>query len=231
MQACAGRTARDAIARDGYALLRAAWSARKCDELLALLPATAPRAGGARNVLRGESAATQALDDLASALLNRPAFAVRAILFDKTQDSNWTVPWHQDTAIPLLDRHEVPGYRNWSMKEDVWHVQPPQEVLATMLTLRLHLDDCAAHNAPLQVLPGSHAMGRLDTEATAKLVAEVAGVTCVAQAGDVLAMRPVLLHASAKAQRPRGRRVLHVEYAAEELPAPLRWHRAWSAAQ
>lgn len=221
--------ARDAIAGDGYTMLRAAWSARACAALLARLPAAAPRAGGARNVLRGELHATRALDILASALLDQPAFAVRAILFDKTPESNWAVPWHQDTAIPVLDRHQVPGYRNWSIKEGVWHVQPPREVLAAMLTLRLHLDDCDAGNAPLRVLPGSHALGCLDAEATARLVSGNAGVACVAQAGDVLAMRPALLHASARAQRPRRRRVLHVEYAAGELPAPLRYHRAWSA--
>lgn len=221
--------ARAALARDGYAMLRAVRSTHECAELLALLPETALRAGGARNVLRTQTDATVSLDALAATLLGGPAFAVRAILFDKTPDSNWAVPWHQDTAIPVLDRHDTPGYRNWSMKEGVWHVQPPQQVLEAMLTLRLHLDDCDTDNAPLQVLPGSHAWGRLDAYATARLLAEGQGVACVAQAGDVLAMRPALLHASAKAQRPRRRRVLHVEYAADELPAPLRWQRAWGS--
>jgi ectoine hydroxylase-related dioxygenase (phytanoyl-CoA dioxygenase family) len=173
--------------------------------------------------------ALDALDLLASRLMDQPAIAVRAILFDKTPQSNWAVPWHQDLAVPVLERHELPGYRAWSLKERVWHVQPPQAVLEAMLTLRLHLDDCTADNAPLQVVPGSHALGRLDAPATAALLEQGSGVECTARTGDVLAMRPLLLHASAKARQPWQRRVLHVEYAAQELPAPLRWHRAWPA--
>jgi len=48
-------------------------------------------------------------------------------------------------------------------------------------------------------------------------------VTCAARAGDILAMRPLLLHASSKSTQPARRRVLHVEYAASDLPGPFRW--------
>ena len=34
----------------------------------------------------------------------------RAILFDKTPDSNWKVPWHQDVAIAVAARHDEPGF-------------------------------------------------------------------------------------------------------------------------
>jgi len=230
MQAERGRTdaaaVRHAIARDGYALLQGFLNAGECAGLAARLPQTAARAGGTRNV-PSELHCTDALDAAACQLMDRPAFAVRAILFDKTPQSNWAVPWHQDLAIPVHERHDLPGYRAWSLKEGVWHVQPPPAVLDAMLTLRLHLDDCTADNAPLQVVPGSHALGRIGAPATAALLEQRLAVTCAARAGDVLAMRPLLLHASAKARQPRQRRVLHVEYAAQELPAPLRWHRAW----
>jgi len=70
-------------------------------------------------------------------------------------------------------------------------------------------------------------MGRLDARCVQSLLAgSHAPAVCTAQAGDVLAMRPCLLHASGRAVRPLRRRVLHVEYAARELPAPLQWHRA-----
>ena len=42
-------------------------------------------------------------------------------------------------------------------------------------------------------------------------------------AGDVLLMRPLLLHASGRSQGTRQRRVLHIEYAGFELPEELRW--------
>ena len=36
--------------------------------------------------------------------------AVRAILFDKTGDANWTVPWHQDRSIAVATRIDVAGF-------------------------------------------------------------------------------------------------------------------------
>jgi len=190
-------------------------------------PPVPARAGGLRNAW-GITAAPlrERLDALARELLGKRAWAVRAIVFDKTPDSNWAVPWHQDLSIPLRERHEVDGYRAWSRKEGVWHAQPPRAVLEAMLTLRLHLDDCGADNAPLQVLPGSHAHGVLDAAHGAAWAAAGEPVTCIARAGDVLAMRPLLLHSSSKAAQPARRRVLHVEYAAIELPPPLQWRAA-----
>jgi hypothetical protein len=41
--------------------------------------------------------------------------------------------------------------------------------------------------------------------------------------GGVLLMRPLLLHASSASQVPRHRRVLHIEWAAQELPGGLQW--------
>ena len=34
-------------------------------------------------------------------ILNEKAKPVRAILFDKTSDANWKVPWHQDLTIAV----------------------------------------------------------------------------------------------------------------------------------
>lgn len=209
----------------GYALLQGALTQEACRALAAALPDTPARAGGQRGVPDTASAreVIDALDALAQSLLQAPVRAVRAVLFDKTPQSNWAVPWHQDLGIPVRERHECAGFRAWSMKEGIWHVQPPHVVLERMLTLRLHLDDCGSDNAPLHVLPGSHALGRLDGAAVRDRVAQGDAVACPAAAGVVLAMRPCLLHASFKAMRPRRRRVLHVEFASDELPAPLQW--------
>lgn len=217
------------IARDGYLLLCAAITPHACAGLRESGPAVEARAGGARNVLRDwpqAAGALHSLELLARALLGRDARPVRAILFDKTPASNWAVPWHQDLSIPVRERHETEGYSGWSCKEGVWHAQPPRGVLENMLALRLHLDDCGGDNAPLRVLPGSHALGRLDEAGIAARLASSREAVCTAQAGDVLAMRPLLLHASNRAALPGRRRVLHVEYAACELPAPLAWQAA-----
>ena len=218
------------LRQQGYAMLAQVLDAQACASLTLALPAIPARAGGLRNApfAAGADWPTRCvLDKLAGALLEAPAYLVRAILFDKTAHANWAAPWHQDLSIPVRERVDVAGYRGWSLKEGVWHVQAPQHVLEGMLTLRLHLDDCDTGNGPLQVLPGSHVLGRLGADRVQALIAAPRAVTtCTARAGDVLAMRPSLLHASGKALQPRRRRVLHLEYAARDLPLPLEWHRA-----
>ena len=45
-------------------------------------------------------------------------------------------------------------------------------------------------------------------------MAKFAPVVCTVEEGGVLAMRPLILHASSKSLGPAPRRVLHIEYAA-----------------
>jgi ectoine hydroxylase-related dioxygenase (phytanoyl-CoA dioxygenase family) len=100
-------------------------------------------------------------------------------------------------------------------------------MLEQMLTLRLHLDACGPSNGPLRVLAGSHRAGRLAGAEIDRWRAERSADDCQARRGEVLAMRPLLLHASSPATSPAHRRVLHIEYAAVDLPGGLEWHEAW----
>jgi len=156
-------------------------------------------------------------------LLGREAFAVKVLWFDKTPDSNWGVGWHQDQVIAVRRRVETPGFGPWSTKNGTPHVRPPAAVLERMLTLRLSLDPCGPDNGPLRVVPGSHLDGLLAEEVVRDRV--VAPVDCCLEAGDAIAMRPLLLHASSKAAKPSRRRVLHVEFASGDLPGRLEWPR------
>src|SRR5271169_2749719 len=61
---------------------------------------------------------------LVEAILGPQCFAVRGILFNKTQESNWKVVWHQDLTIAVRERREVDGFGPWSKKAGVSHVQP-----------------------------------------------------------------------------------------------------------
>jgi hypothetical protein len=67
--------------------------------------------------------------ELAQAVLGDSAFAVRGILFDKIPEANWKVPWHQDVTIAVRAREDVEGFRPWSTKAGILHVQPPAHVL------------------------------------------------------------------------------------------------------
>ena len=149
--------------------------------------------------------------------------ATKAILFDKTQTANWNLRWHQDLTISLKEKLDIPGYGPWSTKVGVPHVQPPLEVMQSILAARIHLDPCGEDNGALNVLPGSHLYGKLEEDAVQKLRQEIEAVCLACSPGDVIFMRPLLLHSSKKAMRPEHRRVLHIEYSNMTLPSGLAW--------
>jgi ectoine hydroxylase-related dioxygenase (phytanoyl-CoA dioxygenase family) len=97
----------------------------------------------------------------------------------------------------------------------VLHAIAPASALVHIVALRVSLDPSTAANGPLRVLPGTHALGVLDAAAIERQVTEVGPVSCTVGAGGVVAMRPLVLHASSKSTGDARRRVLHLEYAAE----------------
>jgi len=173
--------------------------------------------------LVAQLARSQTILNLVRPHLPAEPLPVRAIYFDKSPDANWLVAWHQDLTIAVRERVEAAGFGPWSMKGGVPHVQPPMEMLERMITVRLHLDDADAGNGALRVLPGSHRFGRLSAEKIQELRATEPEALCVANAGDVLLMRPLILHASGRSNSPKHRRILHIEYAGFDLPPGLQW--------
>ncbi len=161
---------------------------------------------------------------LVTPILGNTCFAVRAIFFDKTPDANWKLGWHQDNVISVKQEIETPGFGPWSRKAGVIQVQPPASILSRMLAVRVHLDANDQHNAPLRVLPGSHEHGWLDDHLDV-WKQRVEEVICCVPAGGAVLIRPLVLHASAAAEQSRPRRVIHIEFACEELPGELEWNR------
>jgi ectoine hydroxylase-related dioxygenase (phytanoyl-CoA dioxygenase family) len=169
-------------------------------------------------------AESAALQSLIAPLIGKQARVVRGIFFDKSSVANWKVPWHQDVAIAVREKKEVAGFTAWSSKAGVMHVQPPVEILASIVTVRLHLDDTDETNGPLRVIPGSHQHGLLSDEMIQQWKTRQTAVTCCVPRGGALLMRPLLLHASSVATQPTHRRVLHLEYSAMDLPQGLAWY-------
>jgi len=148
---------------------------------------------------------------------------VRAILLDKTEATNWSLAWHQDRTICVRERRDVADFGPWTVKSGLLHVAPPFELLARMVTIRIHLDDVPPDNAPLLIAPGSHRAGLVREERINAIVAECGVHACTAQAGDVWIYATPILHASDAAATASRRRVLQVDYAAFDLPGGLEW--------
>lgn len=218
IEGTAHKTCSTQIAQDGYAIIPNVFTPEEVQALAASLEnSNLPRnRAGVRHLLKHPSAAQAASDlrmlGIAQSVLGDGAFPFKATLFDKSPDSNWLIVWHQDTALPLQAKHEVAGWGPWSVKEGVIYAHAPAEALNKVLALRLHLDDSMDQNGPLRVLPGTHASGVLTDEEVKREVAERASMDCTVARGGVLAMRPLIIHASSKSHSALSRHVLHIEY-------------------
>lgn len=211
----------------GFAIVPSVLDAAACNALASSLGDA--NGAGTRGMLHRQEVAALAqsvLADLVRRHLPDAPIPVRGIYFDKRAETNWLVAWHQDLTLALKEQSETAGFGPWSVKEGVPHVQPPMKLLEQMLTARLHLDDTDADNGALRILSGTHRLGRLHAEAIQNCRETHDEILCEAKAGDVLLMRPLLLHASSRSSSPRRRRVLHIEFAGFALPKPLEWHEA-----
>ena len=186
------------FAEAGIAIIEHALDADDLDRLEQAFPVIEPGSGGARMAAFAPEhlallARHTVLQTVAERLGKAPMRLVRALALDKTADVNWFVPWHQDRADELGER--------------------PHETLARTVALRVHLDECGEDNGPLEVLPGTHDLGRIDRAEAARLATSIGPLLCLAARGDIVAMRPLLLHRSQRARIVAHRRVLHLEWA------------------
>lgn len=213
----------------GFELVPEVFHGRRIDFMLEEIARLSPvrTRAGLRHALRLEPvlkiANDPALLNMASRILGPDTLPYRATLFDKSPASNWLVIWHQDTALPMRERANVSGWGPWSTKDGIAYAHAPADALSEVLALRVHLDDSTTHNGPLKVLPQTHNLGILCDDRLQELSKRIPAVECVCPKGGVVAMRPLIVHASSKSQNERPRRVLHIEYAASEfIASPLR---------
>lgn len=206
---------RTSIDARGYALAERALDPAEVDSLTRACERLPGKAFGTRRALELDALrvlATDRLAPLVRALIADDALLVRGLAFDKSTDTNWALAWHRDQQIAVKD-----GRGDGAILEGIPHVPASRAVLDAMIALRVHLDDCDAETGALVVSPGSHQDDGDWSDARE-------ATTISARAGDVLLMRPTLLHRSSRATRPGARRrVLHFEYASGPLAPPLAW--------
>jgi len=148
---------------------------------------------------------------------------VRLVTFDKSPNTNWGLPWHQDRVIALNRKHEVDGFSNWSKKAEIWHCEPPVKLLEKMLFVRLHLDETTIENGAMEIALKSHLSGLVPGTLTKEVVNSCDTEVTNASPGDVLVLAMLTLHRSLPSATVSRRRVLRIDYCAEELPSPLSW--------
>jgi hypothetical protein len=224
--------------RDGFHLLRGAFSDAECDRLLhewqaaseanavGVMRSATGAIYGARNILDLWPAAIHlmhqpALSEAVRLVLGSGFGLVRMLYFDKPPGESWALPWHKDLAIAVRN-NRLPSeqFTCPTTKYGVPHVEAPTWLLERMLTARLHLDEVTEENGPLRVIPGSHRDGKESGS-----VESVVHVLC--GRGDVLLMRPLLSHSSGHSHEgtTRHRRVLHLEFSADrDLTDAYEWH-------
>lgn len=176
-----------AFEREGALLKRGALSAPDLQELERVVAELPPDQAGIRlyglPALRSLLAPSGAIGRVAALALGDACRPVRAILFDKTASTNWGLPWHQDRTIVVTRRIEVEGFGPWTIKSGLLHVAPPFDLLAGMVTLRVHLDSVPEANAPLLIAPGSHRLGQIPEGELKSVVQRCGTAICLADAG------------------------------------------------
>jgi len=164
---------------------------------------------------------TNTLQIYINQLFGNGYFLTKSIYFDKPEQSNWFVAYHQDLTISVTEKLPVDGFNQWTVKHDQFAVQPPVSFLENIFTIRIHLDDTDENNGALKIIPQSHCKGiwRIDTLDHTKETE----VVCKVQKGGVMIMQPLLLHASNRTTNKSRRRVIHLEFSNQPLPGGLQW--------
>ncbi|MCM2373307.1 phytanoyl-CoA dioxygenase family protein [Aporhodopirellula aestuarii] len=240
------------IERYGYRILREVVTEEDCEsigsEIVSILASN--KAGrienrqggvvGGRNLIEHDSLwkdwiASDRITRMIREHVGANACVVRVLFFDKPPGQGWALSLHRDRTIAVKEHHDPPTpFSKPTLKAGVAHVEATDEVLARMLTLRLHLDPMKADNGAVFVVPRSHIVPSKTIEdptndpAAEQYVGEEPQ-TIFCRAGDVFAMRPLLSHGSHSSdpKTQLQRRVLHLEIAPQDiLPEPYQWHTA-----
>ncbi|MEZ2445899.1 phytanoyl-CoA dioxygenase family protein [Chitinophaga sp. RCC_12] len=228
------------LSRDGYTVIPGIFPESAIEEMIALIDGVDPTGPlfrktndlfAIRCFLQEVPAITPliftpGIRQIIRELFGEQHVPVKSIYFDKPGQSNWFVAWHQDLTISVTEKRSVAGYGPWTVKPGQFAVQPPTDILESIYTLRIHLDDTDEQNGALKVLPRSHAKGVYRADSID--LNETPDVSCRVNKGGVMIMRPLLMHASGRSSNGHNRRVIHIEFSDRQLAGGLEWAEAQS---
>jgi ectoine hydroxylase-related dioxygenase (phytanoyl-CoA dioxygenase family) len=162
-------------------------------------------------------------------LIGENYFVVKSIYFDKPENSNWYVAYHQDLTISVDKKVLLENYGPWTVKQNQFAVQPPVEILENITTIRIHLDETNEDNGALKVVPKSH-LKKIYRPETIDWTVEKEE-KCTVPKGGVMLMKPLLLHSSDRTTNHQKRRVIHIEFSNQALPDKIKWAEKYSVCQ
>jgi hypothetical protein len=119
----------------GFAIVPGVFDSREVDAILRELEGETLRRSraGARHLISVPVIAALARDprliSLAARTLDSEPVPFGATLFDKSSNANWLVAWHQDRALPLVERRDSAGWGPWSQKDGVVYANAPATAL------------------------------------------------------------------------------------------------------
>ncbi|MCB9396206.1 MAG: phytanoyl-CoA dioxygenase family protein [Acidobacteria bacterium] len=155
---------------------------------------------------------------LADQLLGTTTLLARTLLFDKNQNTNWHVPWHQDLQIAVKPKEISQDWSAASLKQGRNHAQPPLNIQTQRVHLRFHLDPAGPQEGCLQVLPGSHKQGVFSSPRIPEFANDRSPTFLSGAFATLWAFHPLLLHRSSRSKQPNHkRRVLQLEFVTRQL--------------
>lgn len=216
------------LATKGYEIVNDIYSAKEVDSLLVALNHKGLSGSfGLREFLLTNPAFLELIftpnfKKAISRLFSGHPQAIKSLYFDKPPSANWLVNWHQDLTVNLENRAEAEGFIHWRTKDGRVTVQPSLDILESILTARIHLDDCDSSNGALRVIEGSHKRGVINLK---EWMADKQGIEqiCEVKKGGVVFMSPLILHSSKRTENQKHRRVIHIEFSDRKLPNGLEW--------
>lgn len=219
-RSCFAKLDRDEAMASGFCVAPRVLTERECEELYAQLSSAQGRSRAGIRHLMGIAAVKSLANDprlieFAKLYMSGSPIPFRATLFEKSARANWLVAWHQDTALPLASKFVSSEWGPWSTKAGVKYARAPAWALERVVALRVHLDASTNSNGPLRVIAGSHKLGVLPDDEVLRQARTERSVECLCRKGGIVAMRPLIIHASSKCATDSPRRVLHIEYTDE----------------
>jgi len=135
----------------------------------------------------------------------------RAVGFVKSEKHNWSLPWHQDRIVAMGQRNDSPEYSNLSLKSEVWHCEPSEDILK-QITFAYIAFDFSNEIGGIEIAEGTHKFGKIGQPEIDAIIAESNLVRPKLDAGDILLINALTLNRSRIWAGKGSRRTLRLDF-------------------